>query len=68
MTGRSTGIFPWTRSCSASIKVRINPSSCPAAFPIEPLDCGSYAGGDSSTICTPRCSATARRKPTNAAH
>eukprot|EP00969_Alexandrium_andersonii_P039473 1729492-Alexandrium_andersonii.AAC.1 len=28
---------------------------------IEPFDCGSYAGGDSSTVCTPRRSATARR-------
>eukprot|EP00969_Alexandrium_andersonii_P254152 11232934-Alexandrium_andersonii.AAC.1 len=61
ITGRSTGIPPWIRSCSASTKVRINPLSCLTAFSIEPFDCGSHAGGDSSTVCTPRRSATARR-------
>eukprot|EP00969_Alexandrium_andersonii_P265988 11756115-Alexandrium_andersonii.AAC.1 len=33
---------------------------------MEPFDCGSYAGGDSSTVCTPSRWATARRKSTNA--
>eukprot|EP00969_Alexandrium_andersonii_P231519 10224316-Alexandrium_andersonii.AAC.1 len=61
ITGWSTGISPWIRSCSASIEVRINPLSCLAAL-IEPLGCGSY----SRTVCTPRRSATARRRSTNA--
>eukprot|EP00969_Alexandrium_andersonii_P263484 11645603-Alexandrium_andersonii.AAC.1 len=30
------------------------------------FDCGSYAGGDSNTVCTPRRSGTARRRSTNA--
>eukprot|EP00969_Alexandrium_andersonii_P194020 8570688-Alexandrium_andersonii.AAC.1 len=33
---------------------------------MAPLACGSYAGGDSSTACTPNRSATARRKSTDA--
>eukprot|EP00969_Alexandrium_andersonii_P299722 13250633-Alexandrium_andersonii.AAC.1 len=33
---------------------------------MAPFACGSYAGGDSSTVCTPSRSATARRKSTNA--
>eukprot|EP00969_Alexandrium_andersonii_P171176 7566616-Alexandrium_andersonii.AAC.1 len=33
---------------------------------MAPLARGSYAGGDSSTVCTPSRSATARRKSTNA--
>eukprot|EP00969_Alexandrium_andersonii_P044256 1941971-Alexandrium_andersonii.AAC.1 len=33
---------------------------------MAPFACGSYAGGDSSTVCTPSRSATARRKATNA--
>eukprot|EP00969_Alexandrium_andersonii_P329771 14573000-Alexandrium_andersonii.AAC.1 len=33
---------------------------------MAPSACGSYAGGDSSTVCTPSRSATARRKSTNA--
>eukprot|EP00969_Alexandrium_andersonii_P232613 10270470-Alexandrium_andersonii.AAC.1 len=33
---------------------------------MAPLACGSYAGGGSSTVCTPKRSARARRKSTNA--
>eukprot|EP00969_Alexandrium_andersonii_P155527 6876339-Alexandrium_andersonii.AAC.1 len=33
---------------------------------MAPFACGSYTGGDSSTVCTPSRSATARRKSTNA--
>eukprot|EP00969_Alexandrium_andersonii_P205384 9074899-Alexandrium_andersonii.AAC.1 len=33
---------------------------------MAPFACGSYAGGDSSTACTPKRSATARRKSTSA--
>eukprot|EP00969_Alexandrium_andersonii_P066271 2922704-Alexandrium_andersonii.AAC.1 len=33
---------------------------------MAPLACGSHTGGDSSTVCNPRRSATARRKSTNA--
>eukprot|EP00969_Alexandrium_andersonii_P182152 8049597-Alexandrium_andersonii.AAC.1 len=66
MTGWPTGISPWVRSCSASIKVRTNPLSCLTAVSTAPLACGSYAGGDSSTVCAPKRSATARRKSTNA--
>eukprot|EP00969_Alexandrium_andersonii_P248168 10967275-Alexandrium_andersonii.AAC.1 len=33
---------------------------------MAPFACGSYAGSDSSTVCTPNRSATARRKSTNA--
>eukprot|EP00969_Alexandrium_andersonii_P039371 1725600-Alexandrium_andersonii.AAC.1 len=33
---------------------------------MAPFACGSYAGGDSRTVCTPSRSATARRKSTNA--
>eukprot|EP00969_Alexandrium_andersonii_P181503 8021091-Alexandrium_andersonii.AAC.1 len=61
MTGWSTGIPPWIRSCSASIRVWINPLSCLTAFSMAPFACGSYTGGDSSTVCTPSRSATARR-------
>eukprot|EP00969_Alexandrium_andersonii_P042946 1883585-Alexandrium_andersonii.AAC.1 len=60
MAGWSTGSSPWIRSCSASIKVRINPLSCPTAFPMAPLVCGPRAGGGSSTVRTPKRSATAR--------
>eukprot|EP00969_Alexandrium_andersonii_P335466 14826300-Alexandrium_andersonii.AAC.1 len=60
MPGWPTGISPWIRSCSASIEVRVNPLSCLTAFSMAPLARGSYAGGDPSTVCTPRRSATAR--------
>eukprot|EP00969_Alexandrium_andersonii_P306960 13569838-Alexandrium_andersonii.AAC.1 len=53
---------PWIRSRGASIKARANALSCLTAFSTSPLACGSYAGGDSSTVCTPKRSATARRK------
>eukprot|EP00969_Alexandrium_andersonii_P085205 3757288-Alexandrium_andersonii.AAC.1 len=33
---------------------------------MAPLACGSYAGGDSSTACAPKRSATARPKSTSA--
>eukprot|EP00969_Alexandrium_andersonii_P125496 5548016-Alexandrium_andersonii.AAC.1 len=33
---------------------------------MAPFACGSYAGGDSSTVCAPSRSATAQRKSTNA--
>eukprot|EP00969_Alexandrium_andersonii_P129067 5703474-Alexandrium_andersonii.AAC.1 len=33
---------------------------------MQPLGCGSYAGGDPCAACTPRRSATARRKSNNA--
>eukprot|EP00969_Alexandrium_andersonii_P020910 914501-Alexandrium_andersonii.AAC.1 len=33
---------------------------------MAPLACGPYAGGDSSTVCAPERSATARRKSANA--
>eukprot|EP00969_Alexandrium_andersonii_P061474 2709876-Alexandrium_andersonii.AAC.1 len=39
IAGWPTGISPWIRSCSASIKMRINPLSCPAAFSMAPLAC-----------------------------
>eukprot|EP00969_Alexandrium_andersonii_P305883 13521350-Alexandrium_andersonii.AAC.1 len=46
MTGWSTGISPWVRSCSAaSAKARTDPSSCLTAFSIEPFDCGSHVRG-----------------------
>eukprot|EP00969_Alexandrium_andersonii_P301961 13348088-Alexandrium_andersonii.AAC.1 len=32
---------------------------------MAPLACGAYAGGGSSTACTPKRSATARRKSTS---
>eukprot|EP00969_Alexandrium_andersonii_P058918 2596581-Alexandrium_andersonii.AAC.1 len=57
---------PWVRSRSASIRVRINPFSCLAASSMAPFACGSYAGGDSRTVCAPSLSATARRKSTSA--
>eukprot|EP00969_Alexandrium_andersonii_P159991 7069249-Alexandrium_andersonii.AAC.1 len=58
--------LPSIRSRSASIKARINPLGCLTAFSMAPLACGSYAGGDPSTVCAPSRSATARRKSTNA--
>eukprot|EP00969_Alexandrium_andersonii_P046559 2043078-Alexandrium_andersonii.AAC.1 len=43
------GISPLIRLWSASIRVRINPSSCLAAISTDPLACGSWAAGLSAT-------------------
>eukprot|EP00969_Alexandrium_andersonii_P194070 8572955-Alexandrium_andersonii.AAC.1 len=51
---------------NASINARIRPLSFLTAFSMAPWACGSCAGGDSRTVCTPKRSATARRKSTSA--
>eukprot|EP00969_Alexandrium_andersonii_P149728 6620566-Alexandrium_andersonii.AAC.1 len=66
MTGWSTGISPWIHSCSASTRAWINPFSCLTAFSTALFAWGSYAGGNSSTVCTPSRLATAQRRSTNA--
>eukprot|EP00969_Alexandrium_andersonii_P102898 4540734-Alexandrium_andersonii.AAC.1 len=48
------------------MRARIKPLSCSTAFPTEPLDCGSCAGGASVTACGPSFSATPARRSTEA--
>eukprot|EP00969_Alexandrium_andersonii_P147169 6507628-Alexandrium_andersonii.AAC.1 len=62
---RSAGISPWVRSWRQHQGAG-QPCDLRAAFSMAPLAGGSYAGGDSRTVCAPDRAATARRKSTSA--